>query len=284
MNASTCPELRAGALRLALRPDLGGVIAGLWFDTLPVMRSTEPGELEGARQAGCYPLVPYSNRLGHRRFTWKGRAYETRANADGEPHSLHGVGWQRAWQVTEAGADRAVIELTHPSDGDWPFAFHAVQTFELNADALKVSMTVTNIDARIAPMGLGWHPYFPKRGRSRIHLEVASRWEADASKLPVRNVSQPGVDADVAVLDFDNCFDGWRGEARVRDERLSLRLSSSLDRAVIYTPRDKPYFCVEPVSHVSNAIHMAEPASHGLVSLQPTQSMSAWMRLAILRA
>ena len=40
----------------------------------------------------------------------------------------------------------------------------------------------------------------------------------------------------------------------------------------------------EPVSHVSNAIHMAEPAVHGLVTLQPTQSMSAWMRLAIARA
>jgi aldose 1-epimerase len=53
---------------------------------------------------------------------------------------------------------------------------------------------------------------------------------------------------------------------------------------VIYTPRDKPYFCVEPVSHVSNAIHMAEPARHGLVTLQPTQAMSAWMRLAIARA
>lgn len=284
MNAPTCPELQAGALRLALRPDLGGVIAGLWFDTLPVMRSTEPGGLERARLAACYPLVPYSNRLGHRRFTWKGRSYETRDNAGSGLHSLHGVGWQRAWLVAEAAADRAVLELTHPADGDWPFAFHAVQTFELAPDALKVSMTVTNIDARIAPMGLGWHPYFPKRERSRIHLEVAARWEADASELPVRSVVQPGVDADVAVLDFDNCFDGWRGEARVRDERLSLRLSSSLDRAVIYTPRDKPYFCVEPVSHVSNAIHMAEPARHGLVTLQPTQSMSAWMRLAIARA
>jgi aldose 1-epimerase len=283
MTAPTFTELRAGALRLALRPDLGGAIAGLWFDTLPVMRSTEPGALERARLSACYPLVPYSNRLGHRRFTWKGRTYETRANAEGEPHSLHGVGWQRAWQVSEAAADRAVLELTHPSDADWPFAFHAQQTFELTPDALKVSMTVTNIDARIAPMGLGWHPYFPKRERSRIHLEVASRWDSDASKLPVRSVSQTGVDADVAVLDFDNCFDGWRGDARVRDERLSLRLSSSLDRAVIYTPRDKPYFCVEPVSHVSNAIHMAEPAAHGLVTLQPTQSMSAWMRLAIAR-
>jgi aldose 1-epimerase len=35
-------ELSAGALRLALRPDLGGVIAGLWHGGLPVLRSTEP--------------------------------------------------------------------------------------------------------------------------------------------------------------------------------------------------------------------------------------------------
>jgi aldose 1-epimerase len=144
-------------------------------------------------------------------------------------------------------------------------------------------MVATNIDARTAPMGLGWHPYFPKRPRSRIHLEVAERWDNDALKLPVRKVAQTGVDADVAALDFDNCFEGWRGEARIRDERLSLRLSSSLGRAVVYTPRDQPYFCVEPVSHVSNAIHMAEPAAHGLATLEPAQSMSAWMLLQVAR-
>ena len=36
---------------------------------------------------------------------------------------------------------------------------------------------------------------------------------------------------------------------RIRDERLSLRLTSSLSHVVVYTPRDRDYFCVEPVSH-----------------------------------
>lgn len=277
-------EVRAGALRLALRPDLGGVIAGLWLDALPVLRSTEPDALASARAAACYPLVPYSNRLGYRRFGWKGRSYEVAANVDNEPHALHGIGWQRRWRIKSRSDAGVVLELTHEGDADWPFAFRVEQQFELSPQALQLSLTATNTDTRTAPMGLGWHPYFPRRERSRIHLEVAARWEADAAKLPVRSVAQPGIDADVAVLDFDHCFDGWRGEARLRDERLSLRLASSLERAVVYTPRDKPYFCVEPVSHVNNAIHMAEPARHGMVALAPGQTLGAWMRLAVARA
>lgn len=284
MTSISAPTLHAGSLRLSLRPDLGGVIAGLWLDDLPVLRSEPPEALSGARGAACFPLVPYSNRLGYRRFQWKGRHYETLANVDDEPHSLHGVGWRRAWQTVSASDDRAVLELTNPGDGDWPFGFHVEQVFELTPSSLRITMTATNIDSRSAPMGLGWHPYFPKRQRSRLHVEVAGRWESDAQKLPVRCLPQPGIDADLAVLDFDNCFEGWRGEARLRDERLSLRLSSSLDRAVVYTPRDRPYFCVEPVSHVNNAVHMAEPATHGLRTLEPTQSMSAWMLLQVARA
>src|ERR1051325_5678710 len=69
---------------------------------------------------------------------------------------------------------------------------------------------------------------------SRLHLELTHRWDAGADKLPVRRVAQSGLDTDVAVLDFDNCFDGWRGPARIRDERLSLRMTSSLDHVVIY--------------------------------------------------
>ena len=70
-------ELHAGALRLALRPDLGGSMAGLWHRGTPIMRSTEPALLEQARHSASFPLVPYSNRLGYRRFRWKGRDYTT---------------------------------------------------------------------------------------------------------------------------------------------------------------------------------------------------------------
>jgi aldose 1-epimerase len=35
---------------------------------------------------------------------------------------------------------------------------------------------------------------------------------------------------------------------------------------------------------VSNAIHMADPAAHGLRTLQPGQALQAWMRLDVSRA
>ena len=95
-------ELHAGALRLALRPDLGGSLAGLWHRDTPILRSTEPGLLDNARLAGSFPLVPYSNRLGYRRFRWKGSDYTTRANVDDSPHSLHGIGWQRPWRIASS--------------------------------------------------------------------------------------------------------------------------------------------------------------------------------------
>jgi aldose 1-epimerase len=282
-QAPSALELQAGALRLALRPDLGGSIAGLWFDTLPVLRSTEPGGLASSRLAGCYPLVPYSNRLGYRRFRWLGREHTTAPNFDDNPHSVHGVGWQRAWSVTTADGTSATLAYAHVADAHWPFPFAAEQRFELSPEALTLTLAITNTAGHSQPAGLGWHPYFPKRSRSRLHVEIAERWDPDPSGLPTRKVAQPGIDSDVSHLAFDNCFEGWRGPARIRDERLSLRLTSSLGYLVVFTPGAKPYYCVEPVSHVSNAIHMADPAAHGLRTLEPGERFEAWMKLEIGR-
>ncbi|MDP1899495.1 MAG: aldose 1-epimerase [Rubrivivax sp.] len=277
-------ELRAGALRLALRPDLGGAIAGLWHGELPVLRSTEPGDLASARLAGCYPLAPYSGRLGYRRFRWAGHDYTTAPNFDDNPHSLHGVAWQRAWSVVQAAPAEAELAYRHAPDTHWPFAFELRQRFVLTPDALEVHLAITNHAAQPQPVGVGWHPYFPKRHRSRVHIELTDRWESDASGLPTRRVPQSGIDGDVAHLAFDHCFEGWHGPAQLRDEKLSVRLSSSLPYLVVYTPESKPYYCVEPVSHVSNALHMAEPAAHGLRALAPGATLDAWMKLEIATA
>jgi aldose 1-epimerase len=254
-NTANVVELRAGDLRLALRPDLGGSIAGLWLGDTPVLRSVDPAALTGPRQSGCFPLVPYSNRLGYRRFRWQGREYSTLPNF---------------------GDD---------SDASWPFTFDVSQRFELSDNALALSMHFTNIDARSQPVGLGWHPYFPKRARSRIHVECSGRWESDVTThLPTRRVAQSGIDGEVRHLDFDHCFDGWRGAARVRDERMSVALTSSLPYLVVFTPPTRDHFCIEPVSHVNNAIHMADPASHGLKALGAAETLEAWMKIEVTAA
>ena len=283
MTATPTPsfELHAGALRLAVRPDLGGCIAGLWHRDTPILRSTEPALLVNSRQSGSFPLVPYSNRLGYRRFRWKGHDHTTQANFDDNPHSLHGVGWLRAWEVISTSAVEVVLRYRHVADADWPFAFEATQDFTLTPQSLTVQMVVSNTGEQAQPVGLGWHPYFPKRARSRLHIELSDRWDSDATQLPVRKVAQPGIDSDISHLDFDNCFEGWKGPARIRDEKFSLQLSSSLQLLVVYTPQDKDYFCVEPVSHVSNAIHRADPLAHGLRSLAAGETFDAWMKLEV---
>jgi aldose 1-epimerase len=280
-STATSFELHAGALRLALRPDLGGSVAGFWHRDAPILRGAAPATLATSRAAGSFPLVPYSNRLGYRRFRWKGHDHTTQPNFGDHPHSIHGVGWQRPWEIVSSSALEVVLRYKHAPDADWPFAFEARQYFTLTPQSMHIEMVVTNLADIAQPIGLGWHPYFPKRARSRLHIELAERWDCDATQLPVRKVAQSGIDSDVSHLDFDNCFEGWRGAARIRDERFSLQLTSSLDRLVVYTPQALDFFCVEPVSHVSNAIHMADPLGHGLRSVAPGESTSAWMQLDV---
>ena len=138
-------ELHAGALRLALRPDLGGCIAGLWHRETAVLRASDPAPLDSTRRAACYPLVPYSNRLAYRRFRWKGHDYTTAPNFDASPHSLHGVGWMRPWRVVASSAVDVSLRYRHAADAHWPFRFEVSQHFTLAPTLLRVQMQFTNL-------------------------------------------------------------------------------------------------------------------------------------------
>ena len=65
-------------------------------------------------------------------------------NFGDHPNSLHGLGWQRAWTVIEAGADTAVLVHDHDGGDGWPWAYRAEQRFELGEDGLSVTLTLTN--------------------------------------------------------------------------------------------------------------------------------------------
>jgi len=280
VDAGDAFELRAGALRLAVRPDLGGSVAGLWHGETPILRSSEPALLASAGDAAMFPLVPYADRLGYRRFRWRGRDHTTGANVAGSPHSLHGVGWQRPWRIVSSSALELVLALQHEGDGDWPFAFSARQYLALDPTSLSARLQIVNDDAGEQPVGLGWHASFVQRPRSRMHVEVSHRWESDTTLLPTRKVAQHGIDSDLSHLAFDHAFEGWRGPARLRDERFSLRLASSLTMLAVATPQGD-HFSLAPASHVSNAIHMADPLAHGIVALTPGATMEASLRLDI---
>ena len=74
--------------------------------------------------------------------------------------------------VTASTAVDVALTYRHHADQHWPFAFEARQYFTLGPTALHVEMQFTNLADLAQPVGLGWHPYFPKRSRSRLHVEL----------------------------------------------------------------------------------------------------------------
>lgn len=279
-------RLACGDLRCELAPQLGAAIAGLWRGPDPVLRSTPGSELSQVRLAGCYPLVPFSNRVAHATLVWNGTSHPLVQNFSPEPHAVHGVGWQRPWNLLDCSDTFALLSFEHRPDGSWPFAFDCSQALRLGPDALELTLSVTNQSDLAAPFGLGWHPNFVKRPDCHVAFEASGRWEMGDDNLPTHRLASSGLDTDCAGLDIDHCFDGWRGELRLRDAVMDVRLSSSLDHLVVFSRPERDFVSLEPVSHVNNAVNMREAAPHarsrlGVRVLQPAESMSASMRIEI---
>lgn len=279
-------RLKSDGLVCELQPQLGGCIAGLWLEGVPVLRSTvEP--LASARESGSYPLVPFSNRVSRATLQWQGTSHPLVSNNAPEPHAIHGVGWQRPWTVLESDDCFAMLAYEHPADAAWPFAFDSSQTLRLRGNTLELTLALTNQAPTPAPSGLGWHPFFVKRPHSRIAFAATGRWEMGDDKLPIARRPAQGLDADCALLEVDHCFDGWDGVVQLRDELLHTRVVSSLGRLVVFTSGGRDTVAIEPVSHVNNAVNLvaagADADELGLRTLQPGETMTAQMAIEVER-
>ncbi len=277
--------ITSSGLSVSLRPDLGACIEGMWLHGVPVLRSSAPGTLANVRLSACYPLLPYSNRIANAQLLWNDTSYPLLKNHPTEPHAIHGLGWQKSWQVVQADSRFATLSLRHLPDATWPFAFDALQTFLVTDNTLELTLRITNQSPAPAPVGLGWHPYFAKRAGSRVAFAATGIWEMGVDKLPTERKDSMGLNRDCAQLMIDNCFEGWSGSAVLRDAQLTTRLESDLRRLVVYTEPSKDFVAIEPVSHVNNA--MNQISSHhelGIMVLAPGQSWQANMRIHTQRS
>ena len=280
MKSIVCKQ---GDWALHLRPDLGGCIEGLWFTGQPVLRSTALGQLHSVRQSASYPLIPFSNRLAQAKLHWQGTSHPLVQNFPGEEHSIHGIGWQREWNVLEASDDFCMLSLEHDGKGAWPFAFDASQTFRLHGNALEMTMSITNQSGSAAPVGLGWHPYFSKRAGQRVGFSAQSIWQMGTDKIPTSDAAHVGLAQSVDELTIDNCFSGWNGQASLSDDLMHCEIRSDVQHLVVFTTPDKDFVAIEPVSHANNAMNAGnskESEARGVRILPSGQSWQISMSIS----
>jgi aldose 1-epimerase len=226
-------------------------------------------------RAAAFPLVPYSNRIRAGRFSFRGRAVVEPLNRPPGRHAIHGPGWQARWHPTDVRTAEARLEYRHPA-GAWPWAYHAIQRFTLAPARLTVELSLTNQSAAPMPAGIGWHPYFPRTRRATISADVRAMWLTDEEQLPTELVAPP---ARPFGRGRDNCFVGWSRRAAIDwpelGARLVMRAEPPLDYLVVFTPARRGFFCVEPVSHVTDAFNLAEAGrdDSGTLVLEPGETL-----------
>jgi aldose 1-epimerase len=284
--------LETDRFRLVLAPEIGGSVAR--FDlrdgdrSVPLLRGSDAPTR--VLDAGCFPLVPFCNRIRDGRFTFDGRTVELTPNMAGDPSPLHGQGWLSVWTVAEHGSAVAELIFAH-RPGEWPWRYSAKQRFSLTDTGLEAELTCTNEDSRPMPCGLGFHPYFPCNQATHLATHVEHVWTVDEHVLPIERQRATGrfdvSGGPVCGRDLDNGYDGWRGEAwidGVPGTPLRLRMASNTARFFqLYSPASGGLFVAEPVTHANAALN--EPADRwpelGIRVLEPGATMRLDMSLTV---
>lgn len=253
--------LSAHGWHLEVMPTLGGSITRLDHRDNAVLRPAM-GVPESPLDCACFPLVPYANRIAEGRFSFGGKIYALPRNFGDHPHSLHGVGWQAAWAVGERRSDAIRLQHDHVGDARWPWSYRAEQMITLEPDCCRIELRVTQMAPDTVPLGIGLHPYLPAGPTTALRMHARSVWLSDSTLLPNREapVDHFGAWGGGALVAgnqlIDNCYAGWSGNAVITQPWGSIEIDAiGADNAHLYRPSDEPYFCIEPVSHLPNAIN-----------------------------
>jgi aldose 1-epimerase len=217
-----------------------------------------------------FPLLPFSGRIDQGQFVANGETISLRRNFPAERlHAIHGHGWQAEWHIVDHTRDLLLLRYDHSAD-DWPWPYVAHQHYRLTDHGYRHELAVQNLGDTAMPVGLGLHPFFPRAG-AEIKTQFTACWAVDAKNLPLQPIP---ISDDVdwfGGTTIDTVFEGATGTVEIAwpTHSLVMRPDADLNRCVIYVPSGENYFCVEPVSHVPNAIN------HGSMRwLEPGKSWS----------
>lgn len=240
----------------------------------------EPTDIrEYGSKYGIPLLFPTPNRIRDARYTWKDR--EIHQVKRGAKVQRHGLVMTEPWDVRcEAKGDCAVAVGTisiyegSPLFEGYPFPCRLTVTYTLRSDGLHLSVRVENLGGEEMPFGFAIHPYFSKRGdasKAFLTAPVHRVYETDENLLPsgvITDVS--GSDKDISSglhsvesLYLDNVFRGMTQDlcAQVvyegaRPQRITLRGGDAFRNLVVFTPHDRPGFCLEHQTCATDFINL----------------------------
>lgn len=285
-------------------PEVGGslafgrVLGGPGSAAVDVLRPTPAAAMGRVSRTASFPLVPWSNRVPGGRLTFAGRTWQLRRNSD-DGTAEHGAVAEYPWHVASQTAGRIALHLESAAvvGVNFPWAFDTELTYEVTGPDLVVGTAIVNRDSAPFPAGLGHHPYFVRRllpgaEPARLVLGASAAYPlrgcvATGPAGPLDARTDFGTERAVGDCALDDCLTGFGDSpfrARIRHGELALTMTADEDYShlVVYVPRGREYFAVEPVTHANGAHGLAERGvvGHGLRVLEPGERWAVSWRFS----
>ncbi len=273
------------------------VAAGIRELRIDSVDLTEPFPLDATPPSGCgIVLVPWPNRVKDGTWEHGGQARRLALTEPARSNAIHGLLRYRPYLLTQQEATSVTLRADVYPELGYPFQLATSVRYDLRADGLAVTHTITNAGVSPAPVAIGAHPYLKiggvPTGDLTVTVDAATHVEVDDRLNVVGETAVDGTRFDlragrrVADLELDDGF----ADVAMRDGEVAHTVSAPDGRTVtlwadenfgyvqVYTSRS---FATTTASDVALAVEpMTAPANalntgRGLRWIEPGASWAA---------
>jgi aldose 1-epimerase len=251
-------------------------------------------------------LIPFPGRIANGLYSFNGQSFQLECNDKEGPNAIHGFVRSLPWHVRAALANKVTCEVR--LDGEryatrgYPFSLHIAVTYELDAQGLSCAFVVKNIGDRVAPVGVGFHPYFTVGtfviDEAEVRIPGAGYLEFNEQLAPtgtIRDVQGTGWDyrrfRAIGRQRFNHCYVHLERDAEgmaaaslrhaASGRIMDIVMDSAFSAVVVYTGdaiADAPRaaLAIEPMTCATDAFNHPE---WGLKRLDPDETFSGCYRV-----
>lgn len=262
----------------------------------------------GARKKGGQGdvLIPFPGRVAEGRYSFNGQAFQLDRNDKEGPNAIHGFVRTLPWTTHRADSNCAVFDIGLDAQAygrrGYPFSLSVRVTYALDREGLSCSFAVQNVGSQVAPVGVGFHPYFTVGtaviDQAEATIPAAGFLEFNERLVPTGTiVSAAGSEWDyrecraIGARRFNHCYVQLERDAAgfatasLRHAGSRRRIDVVMDRAfsaiVVYTGDaivDAPRraFAIEPMTCATDSFNHPE---WGLQRLRPNETFTGRYRV-----
>lgn len=285
-------------ITLGILPELGASLSFLRYkkngQDVDILRSMSPQKDKvDSNNAALFPMLPYCGRIRGGSFTYWGILRKVPKTHTAFQDPIHGDGWKTSWQVAEQTPTCVKLKMTHDkSDKGFPFSYSAELTYAIADGNLSVTMSIHNPSPLPMPCGLGLHPFFVREKDVELNFKTQVVWSNESDPIfdePYTTPAAWNFDGGKPLKNavFDTCFGGFEEQARIvypsKDITVDITTTDMFHHIVLFAPKGKDFFSLEPSSNASNAFNLAADGviGTGIRSIGPNQDITGQIMFKI---